>query len=98
VKRDPKMDIHLIMSAIARLSTPAEMVDALTLALQRTRGWGAPREIVDALSLALERERGWSEFHPAVVTLRRCADLLAMDAEARNQGRKGQRDADQQRD
>ena len=38
MKLDPDMDIHLIMSAIARLRTPVEIVDALTVALQRERG------------------------------------------------------------
>ena len=95
---DPDMDIHLIMSAIARLRTPVEIVDALTVALQRERGWGAPREIVEALSVALERQRGWGEFHPAIVTLRRCADILARAAADRQPGRKEKRNADQQRD
>ena len=98
MKLNPDMDIHLIMSAIARLRTPVEIVDALTVALQRERGWGAPREIVEALSAALERERGWGEFHPAIVTLRRCADILARAAADRQPGRKEERDADRQRD
>jgi len=98
MKLNPDMDINLIMSAIARLRTPVEIVDALTVALQRERGWGAPREIVEALSVALERERGWSEFHPAIVTLRRCADILARAAADRQPGRKEERDAAQHGD
>ena len=98
MKLDPDMDIHLIMSAIARLRTPVEIVDALTVALQRERGWGAPREIVEALSVALERQRGWGEFHPAIVTLRRCAGILARTADDRQPGRKENPDADQHRD
>ena len=39
MKLDPDMDIHLIMSAIARLRTPVEIVDALTVALQHERGF-----------------------------------------------------------
>jgi len=98
MKLNPDMDVHMIMSAIARLRTPVEIVDALFLALQKERGWGAPAEIVEALSVAIERERGWGEFHPAIVTLRRCAEILARTTADREPGRKEERDAHQHDD
>lgn len=78
---DPDGGFGGVVSAIANLRSPAEMVDALAAALRRGRFRGAPAEAGDALAAALARERGWGAGHPTAAALRRCAEALARQAQ-----------------